>query len=422
MRILHVSTQKPFATGSGTFVTGLITALAEAGHRQALVCGLEKDEPFGEQLEGPFAPSGLSLYAVRWSTEALPLHVLGMSDIMPYPSTRYDELSPKQEEAVLAAYTRVLRRAVEEFKPELILCQHLFLITALVRRLFPELPVYAFCHQTGLRQADKLPAMKQTIAPDLAALDGVFALHPKQRESILEHYALPPERCHVTGSACDLSLFNRSRILPDPFKGAPRRGLRLIYAGKISRLKGVDLLLRAAALLPPEDFELVLIGDSTDPGESRLMESLMAACPLPLHRFPKQDHTALPAFYRQADLFLLPSLREGLPLGVPEALACGLPVVMSRIEGAAEGLETLIGPSEALHFTSFPPAVRHCPELMLEQDEQAETFVRQLAEDILFMAQKIRQNHMVLPDISGCSWTALASRVMNLTRRQPNPL
>ena len=49
-----------------------------------------------------------------------------------------------------------------------------------------------------------------------------------------------------------------------------------------------------------------------------------------------KDKTELPAYYQNADVFILPSKKEGMPNVVLEALACGLPIVMTPCEGAKE--------------------------------------------------------------------------------------
>ena len=59
-----------------------------------------------------------------------------MSDEMPYISTKYCEMSPEMVEQFRSSFMSVIERAVEELQPDLILCHHLYLLTALVRNIF----------------------------------------------------------------------------------------------------------------------------------------------------------------------------------------------------------------------------------------------------------------------------------------------
>ena len=93
MRILHIITQKPFATGSGVYLSGLIKAITELGHDQFLICGIDKDEA-DELKKVVTIPSDPVLYR-----QDVPFLPVGMSDVMPYPNTRstdrsYDPRAP----------------------------------------------------------------------------------------------------------------------------------------------------------------------------------------------------------------------------------------------------------------------------------------------------------------------------------------
>lgn len=82
MRILNVSAQKPDSTGSGVYLAETVRCQVAAGHDVAVVAGVAADD-------APELSEGVLFRPVRFDTEALPFHVAGMSDQMPYPATRY---------------------------------------------------------------------------------------------------------------------------------------------------------------------------------------------------------------------------------------------------------------------------------------------------------------------------------------------
>lgn len=429
LKILHLTAQKPFATGSGTYLLNLIGALSEKGCEQAVIYGIDTGEQLPEDAARRFSEARLQSYPVLYSSPELPFHVLGMSDVMPYPATRYRDLDENMLQAFETAFGRAIKTTVEAFQPDLIFCQHLFLLSALVRRLCPDRPVFAFCHETGLIQSEINPHLFARIKDDLARLEGIFALQPLQQKKILSRIPIPASRCIVTGTSCNLSVFQQknstakaSGDLSNGLVKEPARPCRLIYAGKLSRLKGVDLLLRACRLLDPKKFSLTLIGDSSDAEEQKLIEQLCASLTLPLQRFPRQDNAALPSFYAQADLFILPTLREGLAISILEALACGLPCLMSDLPGAPDGLlaHLLYKPEEklpkALRFVPFPEAVAADPEVLLQpcqaSEEAAAAFVQNLAESIQNFAPACVSRELAFPDMSPCLASSLADRIL----------
>jgi len=91
MRILSVSAQKADSTGSGVFLSELVKGFERLGQQQAVLCGATAGE-LPQHL-----PPTVQVYPVLYQTEALPFPICGMSDEMPYPSTRYrdpDEQMP----------------------------------------------------------------------------------------------------------------------------------------------------------------------------------------------------------------------------------------------------------------------------------------------------------------------------------------
>ena len=156
MRILSITAQKPNSTGSGVYLTELVKEYALLGHEQAVVAGVYRED----EVE---LPDGVDFYPVYFCEEGLLYPIVGMSDEMPYISTKYSEMSPEMVEQFRSSFMSVIERAVEELQPDLILCHHLYLLTALVREHFPERKVYGFCHNTDLRQMQKTDLEREFI-------------------------------------------------------------------------------------------------------------------------------------------------------------------------------------------------------------------------------------------------------------------
>ena len=82
MKILSITAQKPDSTGSGLFLTELVKGFQDLGCQQAVVCGTVAGEVIS-------FPEGVMVFPVCYQTEELLFPICGMSDEMPYESTRY---------------------------------------------------------------------------------------------------------------------------------------------------------------------------------------------------------------------------------------------------------------------------------------------------------------------------------------------
>ena len=121
-------------------------------------------------------------------------------------------------------------------------------------------------------------------------------------------------------------------------KSSPQQGLHLLFVGRLTQIKGVrvmiDAMTRVHESLP--DVTLTLIGD----GDDRAALETLAA---PLGHavrfvgFKSQDEVA--EALTRADVFVLPSFAEGLPVVLMEALASGTPVIATQLAGVGELVE-----------------------------------------------------------------------------------
>jgi glycosyltransferase involved in cell wall biosynthesis len=123
---------------------------------------------------------------------------------------------------------------------------------------------------------------------------------------------------------------------------------RIAYVGRISIRKGIGYLLHAYRRFRRDDTDLHLVGSII--GDSTCLRPY---ADLFTHS-PHMPQSMLPQVYGAADVFVFPSLLEGLGLVVLEAMACGCPVIVSAngpgdvVRDGVDGFVVPAGDSEAI--------------------------------------------------------------------------
>lgn len=135
---------------------------------------------------------------------------------------------------------------------------------------------------------------------------------------------VPAEKVLVNPYGVELGAFTPAAEEPP--------GLRLLFCGRASVQKGLAQLLEAFAGLRRPDAELWIQG-SVEPDARELRERCVDARVKWLDHVPQHE---LPQVYRACHALVLPSFQDGFGLVVPQAMASGLPVVVSDNTGAAD--------------------------------------------------------------------------------------
>ncbi|MBP6332294.1 MAG: glycosyltransferase family 4 protein [Aminivibrio sp.] len=317
----------------------ILTESEKSGHENMVVAGIQEGSL-------PIFP-GLSHLRTRFVTFGggdLPFPIPGMSDVMPYPSMRFSDLTDRQLSSYNDAFRAAVLEAAAGFRPDIIHSNHLWLLTSLARSTLPGIPMVATCHGTDLRQMHACPRFRQDVVFGCSGLDGVFALYSGQAEEVRQLYGIPPERIHVTGAGFRSGLFVPGEKKTD----IPT----IVYGGKLSRAKGVPWMLRAFASVTDLPWTLFLAGGGTDPERAecldlagRLGNRAVIAGSL------RQEEFA--AALSGANVFILPSLYEGLPLVLPEALASGCLCLATDLPGVRDILK--IAGKDWLRLIPCPP-------------------------------------------------------------------
>ena len=129
---------------------------------------------------------------------------------------------------------------------------------------------------------------------------------------------------------------------PDSFEPTQREAhpkiVRCLSIGRLIPRKGFQFLIRALPQILDKakcKFEIEIVGDGPyEEGLTTLAKELNVDSYI--HFTGSVEYRELPQKYRDADIFILPSLAEGMPLVVLEAMGTGLPIIASRVQGIDE--------------------------------------------------------------------------------------
>lgn len=211
---------------------------------------------------------------------------------------------------------------------------------------------------TGGGDAEQRLATEHEIA---ANADTLVTASPHEREQLLRLYRADPGKTHVVPCGFDRDVFKPT----DRAEARRKLGLDadkiILFVGRMEPIKGIDVLLRAAAAMEGgSDYRIVIIGGSDDDSEQQrlreMAEGLGIAARLIFAGTVEQRR--LPLYYSAADVCVAPSFYETFGLVPLEAMACGTPVIAARVGG----LQATIIDGKTGYLVPW-----HCPEPYAER-------------------------------------------------------
>jgi glycosyltransferase involved in cell wall biosynthesis len=336
MRILWLHSELGLLAGGGeNFSRQLISALLERGHQITTVCAVPKSGSLPSELPDGVMEIKLSGYWNRQFGQGF-LSYLG-TVFSPFP-----HLKSLWANVQMGISWRVIRwhnaRFAQRALPRLASYWRQFDIAyvhgdpILAAQVSLNLPVCL--RLPGPIGISYLPFMRKIMwvcanGDALIQLRSLF-----QNEVKIHELPIGLDTEHFSPSGPDF----RARI------GWDRSKTILGYAGRITPLKGVQILMSAFYQIAREfpELRLLLVGDGTEKG-AIMNELRNAGMRERVHFVGVQKKEVMPTWYRSMDLVLMPSLYENFSNAVLEAMGCGLPVIASAVGGNLDAVPKQVG-------------------------------------------------------------------------------
>jgi D-inositol-3-phosphate glycosyltransferase len=200
-----------------------------------------------------------------------------------------------------------------------------------------------------------------------------------ERAHLVWYYAAAAERINVIPCGVDTELFQpRSQSVAKDLLELPPYPV-LLYVGRLQPIKGLETLLEAMRRLPARARLLIVGGDQDEPenGHGDWLRERVAQLGLTdrVRFLGPQRQDRLPLFYAAADATVMPSYYESFGMVALEAMACGTPVVASRVGG----LRTTVrdGATGYLVPEGDPAALADRLRVLLEEPDRRERLGRE---------------------------------------------
>jgi len=163
--------------------------------------------------------------------------------------------------------------------------------------------------------------------------DGVVAVSEAVGERLTRELSLGQEAVEVIPNGTSMARGDRER--GRRALGVAEGELAILSVGRVIPIKGFDILTRAAPLVDPsgQSVRFLVAGEGRERAALERMNRAMAGGPRVEFLGMRND---IPDLLAGADLFVMPSLAEGLPMALIEAMAAGLAVVATRVGGIPE--------------------------------------------------------------------------------------
>jgi len=173
----------------------------------------------------------------------------------------------------------------------------------------------------------------------LEKADQFIVIDPETYDRYTQRVPHRRDRFHLFPTAIDVDQFKPIDNFDRPAErlrfGLPSAGKMVLFVGRLSWRKGVDLLLRAFSLVSAQvpDAFLAIAGMGEDRAalETLVHELNLEGRVFFLGKVPHLPSLDLPSLFNAADVSVVASLQESLALVITEALACGTPVVSTSV-------------------------------------------------------------------------------------------
>lgn len=340
MRILLINHFPLQGSGSGIYTLNIALELVEKGHQ---VFVIDIDNQIEHKKYG-FARRTILCDETKNDNADIPFNFPCFTT-HPRSNNTYYKLSSEQIDKYISVFTQITNRIVKDFKPNIIHAQHIWITPYVAAKT--NIPYVITAHGTDLMGFKKDDRYHKYALTGARKAKKIITISQQVHEESLKLLKIKENKLELIPNGFDENIFNIKDIEKSELKAEFDIDQNIEYVvsfvGKFTNFKGIDLLIKAAAIvnktIPDVVFALAGHGElMTEMKE--LQKRLGLDNILFLGQITQKEVAKL---YNLADISVVPSRVEPFGLVAIEALACGTPVVASNAGGLPDFINDKVG-------------------------------------------------------------------------------
>ena len=329
MKVLLINQFPLVGSGSGVYVTNIAKSLQQKGYEVCII--------MPENTTEIINIDNVKIHPVFFKKEKTIEGQLDFNFPCMDPHPRSNFLFHNMNKIQIKQYEMAFRTAIEEelkeFRPDIIHSQHIWIISGLLKEY--KVPYIITSHGAEFITYRKTDMFDEFGLNAIEGCKKIIAISNDNMEEIIDKFPTSENKIVFIKNGYNSQDFfietvNKRDILKK-FSIDGKFDKIVLFVGRISKMKGLDVLLKAASIYEKEKTLTLIVGDGEYRNELNILKTQLKLKNVVF--LGTKGHKDLRSLYNISDVLVLPSRKEALPLVAIEALACGIPAVVTNQSG-----------------------------------------------------------------------------------------